>query len=310
MNPPSVDLRPQVDSVEDQGQEPECMGFGNTEAVEIMHERAGNPDLQLSPDYLYYYAQLAEKRVGTEGVRDMQDIANVLLNRGCCLLSSWGFTPDHYAQQPPASLDAEAAQYKIKSATRLDMFCPQDQRIAKIKKAVAQGYAVPIAQVLTMDFCNAHGPWREQKIDWHSTLANPGIGTHCTVVIGYDDATNGLLAQNSWGPNWGDGGFYKIDYTAPILLDAFMYDAGVPVINAGWTPDPVDMFNALADWAERTGKIPSATSPTQKFMQYFYRQYGEVDYGLDTNTMHVVQYYKGKFVDEGPITDWLAKITP
>jgi len=37
-------------------------------------------------------------------------------------------------------------------------------------------------------------------------------GYHCISVIGYDDTLQCWIAKNSWGPGWGDAGFFKIGY--------------------------------------------------------------------------------------------------
>jgi len=37
-------------------------------------------------------------------------------------------------------------------------------------------------------------------------------GYHCIELIGYDDTQSCWLCKNSWGPGWGDGGFFKIAY--------------------------------------------------------------------------------------------------
>jgi C1A family cysteine protease len=37
-------------------------------------------------------------------------------------------------------------------------------------------------------------------------------GGHCISVIGYDDANGCWICKNSWGPNWGDKGFFRIAY--------------------------------------------------------------------------------------------------
>jgi C1A family cysteine protease len=37
-------------------------------------------------------------------------------------------------------------------------------------------------------------------------------GYHCVEVIGYDDFQGCWICKNSWGPGWGDHGFFKIAY--------------------------------------------------------------------------------------------------
>ena len=37
-------------------------------------------------------------------------------------------------------------------------------------------------------------------------------GLHCVEVIGYSEADRCWICKNSWGPGWGDGGFFRIAY--------------------------------------------------------------------------------------------------
>jgi hypothetical protein len=49
---------------------------------------------------------------------------------------------------------------------------------------------------------------------WNGLCAGYKDGAHAMVIIGYDDYKQGgaFLVQNSWGTNWGDGGFFWIRY--------------------------------------------------------------------------------------------------
>ncbi len=38
------------------------------------------------------------------------------------------------------------------------------------------------------------------------------IGGHVVLAVGYDDAARQLLIRNSWGPDWGDGGYGTMPY--------------------------------------------------------------------------------------------------
>jgi len=38
------------------------------------------------------------------------------------------------------------------------------------------------------------------------------LGTHCTVIVGYNDTEEYWICKNSWGPNWGENGFFRIKY--------------------------------------------------------------------------------------------------
>lgn len=40
----------------------------------------------------------------------------------------------------------------------------------------------------------------------------PCMGGHAVAVIGYDDGQSAWICKNSWGENWGEGGFFRIAY--------------------------------------------------------------------------------------------------
>src|SRR5206468_3305820 len=55
---------------------------------------------------------------------------------------------------------------------------------------------------------------------------------HCVSVVGYDDVAGCWICKNSWGPGWGDRGFFRIAY-GEVGIDASMW--GV-IVGTGPTP--------------------------------------------------------------------------
>lgn len=45
---------------------------------------------------------------------------------------------------------------------------------------------------------------------WHVSGAHAGY--HAVLVVGYSDSERCWIAKNSWGPHWGESGFFKIRY--------------------------------------------------------------------------------------------------
>lgn len=48
-------------------------------------------------------------------------------------------------------------------------------------------------------------------------------GYHAVSVIGYDDAQSCWIAKNSWGPGWGDAGFFRIAYGEAMMDTSFAF---------------------------------------------------------------------------------------
>jgi C1A family cysteine protease len=38
------------------------------------------------------------------------------------------------------------------------------------------------------------------------------LGGHAVLAVGYDDATQRFTIRNSWGANWGQGGYFTMPY--------------------------------------------------------------------------------------------------
>jgi C1A family cysteine protease len=56
-------------------------------------------------------------------------------------------------------------------------------------------------------------------------------GGHCISVVGYSDTGRYWICKNSWGTNWGEGGYFKIAY-GQCGIDSSM-DA-IDSVETGW----------------------------------------------------------------------------
>lgn len=44
-------------------------------------------------------------------------------------------------------------------------------------------------------------------------VTGDALGGHAVTIVGYDDANQAWIVRNSWGQNWGEGGYFRIKYT-------------------------------------------------------------------------------------------------
>jgi len=73
---------------------------------------------------------------------------------------------------------------------------------------------ITAAFVVYSDFGSYHSGVYEVSKDNNGNINVPEIGGHCVLIVGYDDSPGQRcwIAKNSWGPNWGDNGYFRIRY--------------------------------------------------------------------------------------------------
>ena len=152
-----------------------------------------------------------------------------------------GTQSDRLARLDP--LMTEAAEARIRDLQILFLAkegVPAAEKIRAIKKVLAEGYPVLVSHTLYDSFHESETVWRvrpgeDQASDRH--------GSHAMVIVGYDDNQYGGAFRylNSWGPDWGDGGFLWVPYETTGRLcygayQAFPFEA---------TPEPGPAVAAL-----------------------------------------------------------------
>jgi hypothetical protein len=76
-----------------------------------------------------------------------------------------------------------------------------EDRLKLVRKALTAGYPVSFAQPVEQQFEDySGGILGEHQL--------PFLGGHMTTVVGYDASTDAYLCRNSWGVDWGIGGYY------------------------------------------------------------------------------------------------------
>ena len=140
-----------------------------------------------------------------------------LFNSQSLCLSTYGSTTtcwdavNHYCSCAPCSpciitgaMTTEAANYKIKNYAQVLL-----SDFSTAKRMLCNNHAVGIAITLSNGFINAPN---DPNFVLNSLNGGALQAGHGITIIGYDDAKNAWLIQNSWGIDWGWGGKTWIDY--------------------------------------------------------------------------------------------------
>lgn len=164
-----------------------------------------------SPHFIYYRNKERGDDECSIGL-DMFKVSEDVLNVGMAKLSDVE-CPDYY----PCSMEARLCSYYPESYSRdlssasynkLDeIYIIED--IQQLRTAIASSRPVVIAMMVPESFKEAGGLWTPR----YGETSEGGYG-HAMVAIAYDDYKYGGAVQlmNSWGTQWGDGGFTWVKY--------------------------------------------------------------------------------------------------
>lgn len=142
----------------------------------------------------------------------------------------WPYVPANYELEPDAFLYAYGANFRATKYARLDTGeVGGDKVLDRIRQAIADGFVIAFGFPVYESI--------ESPLNWLGEVPFPRgrddrmVGGHAVLAVGYDDDLDvespskrgAIIFQNSWGTEWGDGGFGYLpyDYVRPLLACDF-----------------------------------------------------------------------------------------
>lgn len=213
--PTSADLRPYCSPVVDQGDIGSCTGNSIAGALEFMELRemrfkaAGselfNPTkfASFSRLFIYYNERVIEGTVDQDAGAEIRDGIKVIATVGACRESVWQYSDSLVYTKPTTAAYTEAAQHKVGTYYRIS-------DLTSMKHCLSSGYPFVFGFTVYDNF-------ESDETAATGILTMPGpndtvIGGHAVLCVGYDDAKQQVIVRNSWGPDWGDKGYFYMPY--------------------------------------------------------------------------------------------------
>ncbi|HWB95697.1 MAG TPA: C1 family peptidase [Bryobacteraceae bacterium] len=215
--PPSVDLRSQCPAVYDQGQLGSCTANAIGAAIQFNQMKQGLQSFVPSRLFIYYNERVIEHTVNSDSGAQIRDGIKSVAKQGACREEpTWPYDISKFAEKPPKAAYDEALHNKVLQYQRITHIANQ------MKGCLASGYPFIFGFTVYESF-------ESEEISKTGILQMPGsseqvVGGHAVLAVGYSDASQRFIVRNSWGPDWGQKGYFTMPYaylTNSDLADDF-----------------------------------------------------------------------------------------
>ena len=265
--PLDYDLKQFQDRVENQGAENSCVGESAATVLELFKQLRGSDRTHQSAKFCYFNSRNVLASILKQPVQDVGTSAftlmSTLTHQGICREVTWPRAMP-VNDRPSDAAYTQGAQFKVRRYERVGRntkhpttgFTVKRDMIADIKVAVYHGMPVLFCVPLAASFFNVRGPLETHPAQWEPVkLYGPNfIGAHAMVIIGWREVAGRtiFIAENSWGPGWGDGGFWGVD--AQTLLDCAFDLFTVRSFDGITTDIPMSFYRWEQDCTLRDGR--------------------------------------------------------
>jgi C1A family cysteine protease len=223
--PPKVDLRSQFPPPYNQEALGSCTANAIAGALQFLEGKEGAPaPVMPSRLFIYYNERVLEGSTGSDSGAQIRDGIKTVVREGFCPESEWPYDITRFAVRPSAACYQDAMKERVSQYLRLTPA------------------SVPLLTCLASGFPFVFGFSVYESFE-SSAVAQSGIanlprpserlvGGHAVCAVGYDQSEGRFLVRNSWGAQWGMGGYFTMPYqylTDPMLAADFWTIRKVPV---------------------------------------------------------------------------------
>lgn len=235
--PSATDLTSEMPPVGDQGNQNSCVAWAvgyydktHIEYIERLYswrDTTWHPDVpehQISPSFIYN-----QINAGRDGGCYMNDAQILLVQQGACMLSDFPYHDYDYTTWPGESAYARAIPYRGFDGWAINVM--SDVGINQVKLVLANHHTCVLGINIYPNF-----DYIENYDTVYTVSAKTGRsrGGHAVCIVGYDDnkvtadGPGAFRIVNSWGEDWGSGGYawmsyYAVKTTKANLSQGFVY---------------------------------------------------------------------------------------
>jgi C1A family cysteine protease len=207
--PTSGSIKQYCTSIYDQGQLGSCTANAFCGAYRAMAlQKSGSITFEPSRLYLYYAERAMEGQISADCGADVIDGESYVQKYGICSEKSWPYNIPNFKKKPPTACNKEALSHKISSYSVIPI---DSNLLTNIKQAINNKTPVLIAIAVYDSFESE--TTAKTGVVTIPKCTEQSVGGHEMCIVGYTDKPKLFTVMNSWGSNWGKGGFCYIPYS-------------------------------------------------------------------------------------------------
>ena len=174
-----------------------------------------DPVNQCSPAFVYNMTNGGTNDVTARGDFEREDAFRLFETMGCASMADMPFSYYDLLSLPSETAFRNGMRFRTSDTRQIDV--RTDEGIAQLKKHLAGG---DLAVIGIFGFENLPSISSYNYTYCVSQTSGPRLFWHEVAIVGYDDGFDTADGQgafrmvNSWGPNWGDDGYFWMSYQA------------------------------------------------------------------------------------------------
>ncbi len=197
--PLTVDLRSFMPPVYYQGHLGSCVGNAAAALFDVARFKQKLSFMSPSRLFIYYNARDVQGWAEWDTGCYIRDAIKSLNSLGVCPENEWAYDVSQFATKPPEK------DYTDALASQTIVYRSLDNDLMQMKFCLASTYPFIFGFPVYKSF-NFQSVWDTGIIPM-PLPDDEIIGGHSMLTLGYDDHTQNFLVRNSWGDNWGMGGY-------------------------------------------------------------------------------------------------------
>ena len=173
--------------------------------------------MQASTLFQYQNTLILENAFGEDNGAEIRTSIKALAKYGVCKETSWPYVLENFPVRPPTQAYAEAFKHKISIYARATSQIAIRQALASCLPVVI---GILIYESFESDLVAKYGHVPMPDVNNEACL-----GGHAVCLAGY--TKEGWIVRNSWGDDWGLGGYFILPMNYINLKNGLATDAWV-----------------------------------------------------------------------------------